>query len=127
MTPGAARPIASSERTGTNRYGAPALNRGSARAGRSRCPRLESPRPAAISASDGRRDIEPLGQLRQLEISGQRAALAMARDADDVADLLLEHDPQILSGQKIAGAAVRDQRSRLRLSDGRRRAIRASA
>ena len=47
-----------------------------------------------------RRAIEPLGQLRQVERSRQRLALAMARDADDVADLLLQHDPQILSGQR---------------------------
>ena len=60
----------------------------------------------------GRRMIEPLRQLRQIERSRQRPALAMARDADDVADLLLEHDPQVLSGQKIAGAALSDESSR---------------
>ena len=46
-----------------------------------------------------RRAIEPLGQFRQLEIGRKRLALAMARDADDVADLLLQHDPQVLRGR----------------------------
>ena len=49
-----------------------------------------------------RRDFEPLGQLRQLEIGGERPALAPARDANDVADRLLEHDPEILSGEQVA-------------------------
>ena len=56
--------------------------------------------------------LEPFGQLRQLEISGERLALAPARDADDVADRLLEHDSEILSGEQIARALVRDQRRR---------------
>ena len=37
-------------------------------------------------------------------------ALAPAGDADNVADRLLEHDPEILSGEQIAGALLRDQR-----------------
>ena len=40
--------------------------------------------------------FEAFGQLRQLEISRERLALPLARDADNVADRLLEHDPEIL-------------------------------
>ncbi len=59
----------------------------------------------------GRRFVfKLLGQLRQLEISGKRLALAAARDADDVADRLLKHNSEILSGEQIARASVRDQR-----------------
>ena len=61
----------------------------------------------------GRRFVfKPLGQLRQLEISGKRLALATARDADDVADRLLKHNSEILSGEQIARAPVRDERRR---------------
>jgi hypothetical protein len=59
----------------------------------------------------GRRFVfKPFGQLRQLEISGKRLALATARDADDVADRLLKHNSEILSGEQIARASVRYER-----------------
>ena len=58
----------------------------------------------------GRRlGVEPLGQLRQLEIGGERLAPAMARAANNVADGFLEHDPEILGGEQIAGPPVGDQ------------------
>ena len=58
----------------------------------------------------GRRFVfKPLGQSRQFEISGKRLALATARDADDIADRLLEHNSEILSGEQIARALMRDQ------------------
>jgi hypothetical protein len=58
----------------------------------------------------GRRFVfKPFGQLRQLEISGKRSALATARDADNVADRLLKHNSEILSGEQIARALTCDQ------------------
>ena len=54
--------------------------------------------------------FEPFGQFRQLEISGERLALAPARDTDDVADPLLEHDSEILSSQQVARTPMSDQR-----------------
>jgi len=60
----------------------------------------------------GRRFVfKPLGQSRQFEISGKRLALATARDADDIADRLLKHNSEILSGEQIASALMRDQSS----------------
>ena len=56
-----------------------------------------------------RLDVQPFRQLRQLEIGRERLSLALASDADNVADRLLEHDPEILSGEQIAGAFVRNQ------------------
>ena len=109
--PGAARPIASSERIGTNRKGAPALIE--ARLVSVETDVLWLKAQARGDFRRGRRfAFEPFGQLRQLEISGERLALAPARDADDVADRLLEHDPEILSAEQIAGALVGDQRCR---------------
>ena len=72
--------------------------------------------PLRFRAVDGGSALKPFGQLRQLEISGKRLALAPAGDADDVADRLFQHDPEILSAEQVAGALMRDQRRR---SDGR--------
>jgi hypothetical protein len=55
--------------------------------------------------------FKPLGQFRQLEISGKRPTLATARDADEVADRLLKHNSEILSGEQIASALLRGQGS----------------
>ena len=48
-----------------------------------------------------RRRGEPLRQARQREIDGERTGGAMAHEADDVADLLLQHDSQVLGGEKV--------------------------
>ncbi len=53
--------------------------------------------------------FERLRQLRQLEIGGERLALPMTRDADDVSDLLLQNDAQVLRGEEVAGAALGEQ------------------
>ena len=71
--------------------------------------------------------VEPLGQLRQLEIGGERPALAMARAANDVADRFLQHDPEILGGEQIARPAGARSERRFRPWGGRRTAIPASA
>ena len=53
--------------------------------------------------------FKSFGQLRQLEISRERLALAPARDADDVADRLLEHNSEILCREQVARPPLGDQ------------------
>jgi hypothetical protein len=57
-----------------------------------------------------RRGLEPLGQLRQLEMGGELGASAMLNDANDVADPFLEHDRQVLHGKRSGRADMRQQR-----------------
>jgi hypothetical protein len=70
--------------------------------------------------------LESFGQLRQLEISGEPLALAPAGDTDDVADLLLQHDPEILPQKQIPRTLVRDEggRSDCRMAGERQLALR---
>ena len=60
----------------------------------------------------GRRFAARLGKARQGEIGGHRLALAMARDADDIADLLLDDDAQILARQQFGRAQMGEQNRR---------------
>ncbi len=62
--------------------------------------------------SGRRRTVEPFGQPRKLEIGRERATRAVAHDADDVADPFLQHDAQILSGQQIGSADMRNEAGR---------------
>ena len=61
-------------------------------------------------AVERRSIVEALRQLRQVEICRQRAALAMAHNADDVADRFLKHDPQVLRGEQSGRAQMSEQR-----------------
>ena len=49
----------------------------------------------------------------------------MARDADDIADFLLEDEAQVLARQQFGRAQMGEQDRAFRPSDGRRTAIRA--
>ncbi len=71
-----------------------------------------------------RRLVKPLRQARKGEVRGQRLADAAPDEADDVADLFLEHDAQILRGDDVGRADIADQARPRRSSDGRRKAAR---
>ena len=95
-------------------------------------------RPMVAEADVGRREAEACGEsprshgagaafLRQAgqgEGRRQRLAAAMAGDADDVADPLLQHQAQILGGEHLRRAQMGDAAPPRRPSDGRRTAIR---
>ena len=59
-----------------------------------------------------RRRAALLRQAGQGEGRRQRLAAAMAGDADDVADLLFQHQAQILRGEHLRRAQMGDERRR---------------
>lgn len=56
-----------------------------------------------------RRFARAFGKTRQGEIGGHRLTLAMARDADDIADFLLEDEAQVLARQQVGRAQMGEQ------------------
>ncbi len=59
-----------------------------------------------------RRPFQLLGQARKGEVCCERPIDAVANEADDVADLFLEHDSQVLRGDQIGRADVADEAGR---------------
>ena len=67
------------------------------------------PTPPAISALVGGAASSRSGSLGRANSARERLARAAADEADDVADLLLEHDPHVLRRQRIGSADMREQ------------------
>ena len=58
---------------------------------------------------DWRRRLADPWQARQSEIGGERLAAPMARDADDLANPLFDHQTQILRGEHLGRAQMGEQ------------------